>query len=301
VIVRSLREDDVSWKTATLMDGWGSTTVARLGELLDASPLRGFVAVDGDARVGLLLYAERDDGIEVVTLQSMVPRRGVGRALMHAVYDRGVQREAARIWLITTNDNLRAMSFYWQWGMTLVRFVRDGADRSRLVKPSIPAVARNGIPIRHELEFERVVRSAARDPALSEIDRLGDDRGMATTINPVVHYRNLDAGARFLVETFGFEQHAAHKDEQGVTQYVELSLDGAPLGLGEHSEGSIFDTGPAVVYISLDEVDGMHQRALAAGAEILMDPTDQDYGSRDFVARDHEGNVWCFGTYQPGA
>ena len=45
----------------------------------------------------------------------------------------------------------------------------------------------------------------------------------------------------------------------------------------------------------------MHERAVAAGAEILMAPTDQDYGSRDFVAKDHEGNVWCFGTYQPGA
>ena len=42
------------------------------------------------------------------------------------------------------------------------------------------------------------------------------------------------------------------------------------------------------------------ERAVAAGAEILMAPTDQDYGSRDFVAKDHEGNVWCFGTYQPG-
>jgi uncharacterized glyoxalase superfamily protein PhnB len=82
---------------------------------------------------------------------------------------------------------------------------------------------------------------------------------------------------------------------------IRLSLNGAPLGLGPHTEGSMFDTGPAVVYISLDEVDGMHERALTAGAEILMPPTDQDYGSRDFVAKDHEGNVWCFGTYQPGS
>ena len=79
------------------------------------------------------------------------------------------------------------------------------------------------------------------------------------------------------------------------------SLDGAPLGLGPDTEGSLFDTGPAVVYISLDEVDSMHERAVAAGAEILMAPADQDYGSRDFVARDGEGNVWCFGTYQPGS
>ena len=124
---------------------------------------------------------------------------------------------------------------------------------------------------------------------------------MTTTINPVVHYRDLEKGARFLVESFGFEQHAAHKGDDGSLQYVELSLHGAPLGLGAHAEGSMFDTGPAVVYISLDEVDSMHERAPASGAEILMAPTDQSYGSRDFVAKDHEGNVWCFGTYQPGA
>ena len=123
---------------------------------------------------------------------------------------------------------------------------------------------------------------------------------MATTINPVVPYRDLAAGARFLVEAFGFVQHEAHKAEDGSLRYVELSLNGAPLGLGAHAEGSMFDTGPAVVYISLDEVDSMHERARAAGAQILMPPTDQDYGSRDFVASDHEGNVWCFGTYQPG-
>ena len=124
---------------------------------------------------------------------------------------------------------------------------------------------------------------------------------MTTTINPVVHFRDLAAGSRFLVEAFGFEQKAAHQAEDGSLQYVEMVLNGAPLGLGPHTEGSMFDTGPSVVYISLDDVDAMHDRAKAAGAEILMPPTDQDYGSRDFVAKDVEGNVWCFGTFQPGA
>ena len=59
---------------------------------------------------------------------------------------------------------------------------------------------------------------------------------MTTTINPVVQYRDLDAGARFLVETFGFVQHEAHQADDGSIQYVELSLNGAPLGLGPHTE-----------------------------------------------------------------
>ena len=68
---------------------------------------------------------------------------------------------------------------------------------------------------------------------------------MPTTINPVVHYRDLEAGVRFLVEAFGFEQHEAYKADDGTIQYVELSLNGAPLGLGPHTEGTMFDTGPA--------------------------------------------------------
>ena len=124
---------------------------------------------------------------------------------------------------------------------------------------------------------------------------------MPTTINPLVHYRDLAAGVQFLVDAFGFEQQTAHEGDDGSLRYVELRLHGAPLGLSPHVAGSMFDTGPAVVYISLDEVDPTHEKAAAAGAEILMPPNDPDYGSRDFVAKVAEGNVWCFGSYQPGS
>ena len=157
VFVRSLTGADQSWKVATLEQGWGATTVARLGHLIDAAPLPGFVAVDGDERVGLLTHVERADGIEVTTVQAAAQGRGVGRALMDAIYDHAVQRAASRLWLITTNDNLRAFAFYQRWGMDLRRVIRDGVDASRRVKPSIPFVGSTGIPVRHELEFELVV------------------------------------------------------------------------------------------------------------------------------------------------
>ena len=59
------------------------------------------------------------------------------------------------------------------------------------------------------------------------------------------------------------------------------------------------DAGPTGVYVVVDDVDAHHRRAVEHGAEILMPPTDQDYGSRDYMARDVEGNVWSFGTYAP--
>ena len=73
MFVRALREADQSWKVRTLEHGWGSTNVARLGELIDAAALAGFVAVDDDEPVGLLTYAHRRDEVEVVTIQSLQP------------------------------------------------------------------------------------------------------------------------------------------------------------------------------------------------------------------------------------
>jgi ribosomal protein S18 acetylase RimI-like enzyme len=157
VFVRPLIEADQRWKETTLREVWGATTVARLGELVDAAPLPGFVAVDGDERVGLVTFAEHADGIEVVTIQAQVTGRGIGRALMDTVYEHAIRREAPKLWLITTNDNVRAFAFYQRWGMDLCRVVRDGVAASRRAKPSIPTAGSTGIPLRHELEFERLV------------------------------------------------------------------------------------------------------------------------------------------------
>lgn len=157
MLVRSLSAADQRWKLATLEQGWGATVVARLGELIDAAPLPGFLAVDDDGPVGLLTYVERADGIEVVTIDALLAGRGVGRALMDAVHHHAVEHDAPRLWLITTNDNVRAFAFYQRWGMDLRRVIIDGVEASRRVKPSIPRLGRSGIPLRHELEFERVL------------------------------------------------------------------------------------------------------------------------------------------------
>jgi len=154
ITVRELAPSDRQWKQATLEAGWGSTVVARLGELLDAAQLPGFVAEHDHERVGLATVALRDDGLEVVTIQSLLEARGIGQALMDRIRDHGLNVGAERIWLTTTNDNVRAFGFYQRWGMNLVQLITDGVAESRRVKPSIPRIAKNGIPMRHELEFE---------------------------------------------------------------------------------------------------------------------------------------------------
>ena len=124
---------------------------------------------------------------------------------------------------------------------------------------------------------------------------------MPATISPVLHYADLDKAVAYLKETFGFTEHVVHRDPAGNPMYAELELDGCYVGVGQTSpEATVFDLGPAAFYVALDDPDAMHARASKAGAEIVMPLVDQEYGSREFAARDYEGNVWCFGTMRPG-
>jgi uncharacterized glyoxalase superfamily protein PhnB len=55
--------------------------------------------------------------------------------------------------------------------------------------------------------------------------------------------------------------------------------------------------GVGSVYIVAEDVDALFARATAAGAKVLRELADTDYGSRDFVVADPEGVIWSFGTY----
>jgi len=123
---------------------------------------------------------------------------------------------------------------------------------------------------------------------------------MSQTLYPTFRYRDATAAMEWLETALGFERGQVH-DEGGRIAHAELSFQGAWIMLGaegERAEGDPFPGGPSTTYIAVDEVDSLHNRAKAAGAQISMELTDQDYGSREFAARDPEGNVWCFGTYR---
>ena len=153
--VRPLGEDDRRWAAAIEAESWGEPVVARLGELVDPRDLPGFVACLDGERAGLVTYAVRGDECEVVTLRSLREGRGVGRALLDAVRDTARRAGCRRLWLITTNDNLRAVALYQRWGMDLVALHRHAVSESRRrLKPSIPERDAQGIPIAHELELE---------------------------------------------------------------------------------------------------------------------------------------------------
>ncbi|HEX8086814.1 MAG TPA: VOC family protein [Solirubrobacteraceae bacterium] len=123
------------------------------------------------------------------------------------------------------------------------------------------------------------------------------------SIYPTFHCRDARAEIEFLERAFGFERKAVYEGDGGRIQHAELRLGDGLVMLGDTNDGEWAKLAPppgsTAVYIAVDEVDALCARAREAGAEIVYGPRDQEYGSRDFTARDPEGNLWSFGTYRP--
>lgn len=132
----------------------------------------------------------------------------------------------------------------------------------------------------------------------------------APSVYPTLLYRDAKAAITTLTEAFGFTRGAVYEGEGGLVEHAELSYGNGSVMLGSKGRGGQFDAamkdaGPTGVYVVVTDTDAHHRHAVeygaALGVEILTPPTDQDYGSRDYMARDSEGNIWSFGTYVPGA
>jgi uncharacterized glyoxalase superfamily protein PhnB len=122
------------------------------------------------------------------------------------------------------------------------------------------------------------------------------------TIYPILIYDDAQAAIEFLERAFGCERREVHEGEKGGVAHAVLTCGDVFVMLSSKSEGdSVYNqvVGKAGVYVVVEETDALFERAKQAGAEVVMEPTDQEYGSRDFTVRDPEGNLWAFGTYGP--
>ncbi|MEJ3654745.1 VOC family protein [Actinomycetes bacterium KLBMP 9759] len=122
------------------------------------------------------------------------------------------------------------------------------------------------------------------------------------TIHPTLRYDNADAAMRFLTSVLGLTETHVSRDDGGRITHAELSHESDVVMIGTRADPpGPFDTGRAVVYLAVDEVDAHHDRAVAAGATVVSGLVDQPYGSREYAVADTEGNVWSVGTYRPEA
>jgi ribosomal protein S18 acetylase RimI-like enzyme len=136
------------------IEHWGGEDMVTRGNVYRPEQLEGFVIEDGNEWTGLATFIIKDNELEVTSLDSLHEGKGIGTKLMNAVVDEAKKRNCKRVFLITTNDNLRALGFYQKCGFELVAVHRGAVNESRKIKPSIPLIGNDGIPLRDEIELE---------------------------------------------------------------------------------------------------------------------------------------------------
>lgn len=125
------------------------------------------------------------------------------------------------------------------------------------------------------------------------------------TVWPTLTYRDARGAIRFLVDAFGFEEVVSYPgNDESTVSHAELRWpEGGGVMLGTARADSVIadlPPGTGSIYVVTEDPDALFERARAAGARVVQELHDTDYGSRDFAVRDPEGVYWNFGTY-PGA
>ena len=151
--IRPVDSDDGDWVARFIAERWGAEFIAAHGQVYYCRNLPGFVAIQGAERIGLATYTIIGDECEIVSLDSLRPRLGIGTGLIDAVKAVAVQARCRRLWLVTTNDNMNALRFYQKRGFVLVKVLRNSLDFARSLKP-VPLIGADGIPLRDEIELE---------------------------------------------------------------------------------------------------------------------------------------------------
>jgi DNA-3-methyladenine glycosylase I len=154
LIIRRLTREDLPQVRKFWVQRWGDEFIVAHGVIYQPDLLDGFLAMDGKDMVGLITLSHSESGCEIVSLDSLREDIGIGTALINEVTKAAREIGCKRLFLITTNDNLHALGFYQKRGFEIIAIRRGAVNESRKVKPSIPLVGENGIPLRDEIELE---------------------------------------------------------------------------------------------------------------------------------------------------
>jgi uncharacterized glyoxalase superfamily protein PhnB len=130
----------------------------------------------------------------------------------------------------------------------------------------------------------------------------------ARTIVPTLRYRDVAAAIQWLCEAFGFERRVVVSGADGCVRYAELTfgdgiimvgpVEGSAVGSLMTQPEQIGGVETQICYLFVDDAAAHCAKALAAGAEIVLDLQDEHSG-RGYSCRDPEGHIWNFGTYNP--
>lgn len=154
------RDQHTSTLRELFLRHWHDDYVIGHGRVYRPEDLEAFVAANETNNIkGLLTFLVEENALEIFTLDSFLEGQGIGTRLLESAEQEAIKRQCKRLWLITTNDNLHALGFYQRRGFQIISVSPNAVDKSRKIKPSIPLIADNRIPIRDELTLEKRLNS----------------------------------------------------------------------------------------------------------------------------------------------
>lgn len=157
--ISPIQGNDRFWIREVFNEHWGSPQIVSRGTVHQADLLPGFIARIQVRPVGLITYSIQDRHCEITSINSIVERIGIGSELINTIKETARDAGCIRLWLVTTNDNTPALTFYQKIGFQITALHKDAIETSRKLKPEIPARGYASIPIRDEIELELRISS----------------------------------------------------------------------------------------------------------------------------------------------
>jgi uncharacterized glyoxalase superfamily protein PhnB len=118
-----------------------------------------------------------------------------------------------------------------------------------------------------------------------------------STVIPTLRYKDAPAAIEWLCAAFGFEKNAVYPTPDGAIAHAQVSYGNGMIMLGSVADSGGVD--PQSIYLVVNDADAVYAQAKAAGAVVVQEIQNPDYGGRGFSVRDPEGHVWSIGTYDP--
>jgi len=156
--IKSVNKNDKDWIRNFIVRKWGSEKIIIHGKIFYPSALPGFIVYKKNNYLGLVTYIIKKNILEIITIDAVVYRKGIGTVLLKAVEKVARKRKCKRIRVVTTNDNVDALRFWQKRGFLIKTVYPNAISLSRKLKPEIPLIGNYGILVKDEIKLEKFIR-----------------------------------------------------------------------------------------------------------------------------------------------
>ena len=156
--INTASKTDFEWIKELYTRTWSKDICVSRGKVQKVDDFTGgFVAETGGQNTGFITYTVTGPEVEITGIVSLKEKSGVGSALVKAVIEMAKKQKLKKVCLVTTNDNLNGIGFWQKRGFKLVKVYPGSMEYVRKIKPAVPLIGENGIPLRDELELEMIL------------------------------------------------------------------------------------------------------------------------------------------------